>query len=131
MKEPLRPDDAKREALRRWNGGSVHWSRHFRQAAAAEGMTAAQAARLLVAGFVHQAADFENGSWRYRWEQGVTPIGTQSDKLLRLAALMHHQVPDFSLPDLQAAASQDSARPLRVTLVFTRGAWTLAQPATT
>jgi len=50
MKEPLRPDDAKREALRRWNGGSVHWSTHFRQAATAEGMTAAQAARLLVAG---------------------------------------------------------------------------------
>ncbi len=70
IKEPLSPADAGREALRRWNSGLVHWTGHFRRAAAAEGMTPAQAARLIVSGFVHQAAEFEGGSWRYRIKNG-------------------------------------------------------------
>ncbi len=61
-----------------------------------------------------------------RWERGATPIGTQSDKLLRVAALMHHRVPDYTLPDLQLAASLASSKPLRFTLAFSR-VWVLVE----
>lgn len=59
-----------------------------------------------------------------RWENGKSPIGTQSDKLLRLAAVFQKQVPDYSLADLEKAANEPGeATPLRFTLAYSRGEW--------
>ncbi len=59
-----------------------------------------------------------------RWEQDKSPIGTQSDKLLRLAAVFHKQVAGYTLGDLERAASDpDQATPLRFTMTYSRGEW--------
>ena len=61
-----------------------------------------------------------------RWEMGKSPIGTQSDKLLRLAAVFAKKV-EYSLGDFEAAAGEDgAAAPLRFTLTHARGVWKVA-----
>lgn len=60
-----------------------------------------------------------------RWE-GDKPMNEQADKLLRLATCVHMNVPDYTISDLENAASEDVKELLRITMVNERGAWKLA-----
>lgn len=58
-----------------------------------------------------------------RWEQEKAPAGTAADKLLRLCAVLHAKDAGYTLGDVESAAADESAAPLRITLTFARGAW--------
>ena len=59
-----------------------------------------------------------------RWEQGVAPVGTQVDKLMRVLAAQHAGDLKYWLPEIEAAANA-SAEALRFTLARTGGTWSV------
>ena len=61
-----------------------------------------------------------------RWEQEAAPVGTQVDKLIRVLAARHANDQKYWLPEIEAAAAEESAAPMRFTMTRASGAWNLA-----
>jgi hypothetical protein len=67
MKEPLLPNEARKTLSALLSmGATIFFSNHAREEMADDAIESADVLNVLRAGLIHEPAEFENGSWRYR-----------------------------------------------------------------
>jgi hypothetical protein len=88
LREPLKPDDAKRLIRTILQTGRFTYTRHAKEEMLADDMTTVDCENILRAGVVRPPA-FEKGSWRYRVETSrmtVVIAFRSSDELVIVTA---------------------------------------------